>query len=429
MRVSNGLMTKVIVVGAGLAGLCAGVRLADAGCEVEVLEGRDEVGGRSRSRLVDGTVVELGGQFLSRPHRRMRELVADAGLHLRRTRLWAGTWRLRRENAVTGRLVSVSALHDLRAFLRMALGSESLATVRRSASGDHEAGVQDARSVCEWLDGIGLRGPLRPAVESLIGETFGGADPGEISLLAFAELVGGEGNGFLFLLDGFGLTDYIVEGVGALCAHLAARLPSVRVEMTVVSVEQDADGVAVRTAGGEVIEGDYVVLAVPAPVLDVIEFAPQLPDSVLDANDAIRYGQATKVAAVVQRRGILATTGFVGGSAIRQGWRAGNVLYGLANPDVTAADLSMLIADLCDGFGVRPHEVSHTELVGWAQDPFSCGTYGHFLTGRFDGFRRSLPHCVGRLYLAGSERSTRPGFMEGAVESGETAADAILATA
>jgi phytoene dehydrogenase-like protein len=60
-------MTKVAVVGAGLAGLCAAVRLADAGCEVEVLEGRDEIGGRSRSRLVDGAVIELGASF-SRGH-------------------------------------------------------------------------------------------------------------------------------------------------------------------------------------------------------------------------------------------------------------------------------------------------------------------------------------------------------------------------
>jgi monoamine oxidase len=423
-------MTKVIVVGAGLAGLCAAVRLADAGCEVEVLEGRDEIGGRSRSRLVDGIVIELGGQFLSRPHRRMRELVADAGLHLRRTWLSAGIVRFRRDNAVNGRFVSVAALHDIRAFVRVASGSKSLATVRAAASDDQGAGVQDARSVREWLDAIGLHGPLRPAAETLIGQGFGGADPGEMSLLALAELIGGEGNGFLFLLDGFGLTDYVVEGVGAVCAHLAERLPMVRMNTAVAAVEHDTSGVAVRTVGGEVVEGDHVLMAVPAPVLDMIEFAPQLPQSIRGANKAIRYGQATKVAAVVKRRRMLRTTGFIGGSAVRQGWRAGNVLYGFADPDATAADISPLIADLCDGFGVNPLDVAHAELVPWSiRDPFSRGTYGHFLSGRFDGFRRSLPHYTGRLYLAGSERSARPGFMEGAVESGEAAANAILGVA
>lgn len=420
-------MTKVIVVGAGLAGLCAAVRLVDAGCEVEVLEGRDEIGGRSRSRWVDGTVVELGGQFLSRPHRRMRELVAGSGLHLRRTRLWAGTARLRRENSAGGRWVSVKALHDLRASLRGALGSKSLAAVRAAAGDEHGASVQDSRSVREWLDCIGLRGPLRPTAETLIGETFGGTDPGQMSLLSFAELIGGEGNGFLFLLDGFGLTDYIVEGVGALCSHLAKRIPTVRVDAEVVAVEHDGDGVAARTVSREVIEGDFAVLAVPAPILDVLEFAPQLPEPLRDTNGALRFGQAGKVAAVVKSRGILRTTGFIGGSVVRQGWRAGDVLYGHTDPDAAAADLPSLIQDLCDGFHVNSRDVEHAELVAWAQDPFCRGTYGHFLPGRFDRFRRSLPHSVGRVYLAGSERSTRPGFMEGAVESGETAATAILA--
>jgi monoamine oxidase len=125
---------------------------------------------------------------------------------------------------------------------------------------------------------------------------------------------------------------------------------------------------------------------------------------------------------------MLKVTGFLGGSAVRQGWRVGNVLYGFAGPDVTDVDLSRLTEDLCDGFGVNPLDVAHTELMTWAQDPLTRGTYAHFRPGGFSGFRRSLPHYAGRLHLAGSERSTRPGFMEGAVESGEAAASAILAT-
>jgi monoamine oxidase len=310
----------------------------------------------------------------------------------------------------------------------MALGSKSLSAVRAAASDDRGAAAQDARSVRDWLDVIGLRGPLRPAAETFIGETFGGADPGEISLLALAELVSGEGNGFLFLADGFGLTDYITEGVGALCTYLANRLPSLRIEAAVVSVKQDIDSVAVQTAGGEVVEGDRVVLAVPAPVLEAIEFVPQLPEPILDANNAIRFGQATKVAALVNDRKILRATSFLGGSAIRQGWRAGNVLYGFANPDVNASDLSWLTEDLCDGFGLDPRAVVHAEMVTWPLDPFCRGTYGHFLPGRFDRFRRSLPHHANRVYLAGSERGPRPGLMESAVESGEAVAEAILAT-
>ena len=264
----------------------------------------------------------------------------------------------------------MSTLRDIRAFVRVASGSNSLAAVRAAASDEQGAGVQDARSVSEWLDAIGLHGPLRPAAETLIGQGFGGVDPGEMSLLALAELIGGEGNGFLFLLDGFGLTDYVVEGVGSVCAHLAERLPTVRMNTVVTAVEHDTSGVAVRTVGGGVIEGDHVVVAVPAPVLDIIEFAPQLPQSIRGANNAIRYGQATKVAAVVKRRTLLRTTGFIGGSAIRQGLLGGQRAVWVRGPGChrsgfVAADRGPVRRFRCSASPARSARCSRVRLNGF----------------------------------------------------------------
>ncbi len=53
----------VIVVGAGLAGLHAALRLQAAGREVIVLEASDAVGGRIRTDEVDGMLLDRG--FLS----------------------------------------------------------------------------------------------------------------------------------------------------------------------------------------------------------------------------------------------------------------------------------------------------------------------------------------------------------------------------
>lgn len=54
----------VVVVGGGLAGLVAARHLAEAGLEVELLERRDRVGGRVRSRTVDGFTLDRGFQVL-----------------------------------------------------------------------------------------------------------------------------------------------------------------------------------------------------------------------------------------------------------------------------------------------------------------------------------------------------------------------------
>jgi phytoene dehydrogenase-like protein len=52
------------VVGGGLAGLVAASRLAEAGLEVELLERRSRVGGRVRTRTVDGFTLDRGFQVL-----------------------------------------------------------------------------------------------------------------------------------------------------------------------------------------------------------------------------------------------------------------------------------------------------------------------------------------------------------------------------
>lgn len=54
----------VVVAGGGLAGLVAARRLAESGAEVELLEERNRVGGRVRTRTVDGFTLDRGFQVL-----------------------------------------------------------------------------------------------------------------------------------------------------------------------------------------------------------------------------------------------------------------------------------------------------------------------------------------------------------------------------
>ena len=62
---------RVVVVGAGLAGLTAAFELDRKGWDVTVLEARDRVGGRCRTfrrELRGGQVAEAGGEFIDAGH-------------------------------------------------------------------------------------------------------------------------------------------------------------------------------------------------------------------------------------------------------------------------------------------------------------------------------------------------------------------------
>src|SRR5258708_40116477 len=77
---------RVVVIGAGFAGLMAADRIARSGQQPVVLEARDRVGGRVWSQqLVPGderTVVERGAEFVLDGYDVMRSKLAEFGLTL-----------------------------------------------------------------------------------------------------------------------------------------------------------------------------------------------------------------------------------------------------------------------------------------------------------------------------------------------------------
>ncbi len=73
----------VIVVGAGLAGLACAVHLTEAGRAVLVLEASDGVGGRVRSDVVDGFILDRGFQVLLTAYPEAQAILDYRALDLR----------------------------------------------------------------------------------------------------------------------------------------------------------------------------------------------------------------------------------------------------------------------------------------------------------------------------------------------------------
>ena len=76
---------KIVVVGAGLAGLTAPTRLRKAGYIAEVHEASDRIGGRCwtlRGAFADGQIAEHGGELIDQGHTQIRHLAQELGLKL-----------------------------------------------------------------------------------------------------------------------------------------------------------------------------------------------------------------------------------------------------------------------------------------------------------------------------------------------------------
>ena len=70
----------VVIVGAGAAGTTAANELRKAGLSVAVLEARDRVGGRLWTDVIDGAMLEIGGQWVSPDQDALIETIAELGL-------------------------------------------------------------------------------------------------------------------------------------------------------------------------------------------------------------------------------------------------------------------------------------------------------------------------------------------------------------
>ena len=73
-------MSKVIVVGGGIAGLTAAWRLQCAGHQIEVLEREAAAGGRMRCERRGGFLVDSGAQFIFSGYKDLHALASEVGL-------------------------------------------------------------------------------------------------------------------------------------------------------------------------------------------------------------------------------------------------------------------------------------------------------------------------------------------------------------
>ena len=213
----------------------------------------------------------------------------------------------------------------------------------------------------------------------------------------------------------------VAEGTYRLVERLHLELgEAVRLRCPVSAVStSENEGPVIVSSGGEQVEANAAVVAVPLPVLGDIAFEPALRPDHQRAVAELRFGGASKVVAHASARPGRWRTVF-GGRYLKTAWRIGSTLAGEAPhaSDGVPSDQE-LTEELAAAFELTPTQLADSEVVNWTTQPHVRGTYIAYAPGQLTAHGPALDHGEAPVWFAASERSSWPDSMEGAVESGE----------
>ena len=404
---------RIVVIGAGFAGLACADRLVTLGHDITVLEARDRVGGRVWSQeLIPGhpeTIIERGAEFVLSGYDVLREMAErfDLGLtpsgmsyYVREPRHTSSP--VTADEAATAAQAMRPAAEatdpsvSLRAFLDEHLPESAAAEVLAARAAISWAASEDLLSCHVLLDSVASVQPLPTARVS------GGNQ--EIAL--------------------------------ALAAHLGDR---VRLRSPASAVRTTSDSVRVDVQGAS-IDADAVVIAIPLPLLEQFDLQPGMPDAQREAMSRMVRGHAAKLHAPLHCR---PPTSAVLDVARRFWCWTATDASGEVQPVVhcfsgSAAALAGL--DVTRGAStwqqaltaLRPdlEVAADGELLStWDDDPWATFAYSGMGAASRPGDAQIIGAPVGRVHFAGEHTAGDwSGLMEGALRSGLRAADEVHAS-
>jgi monoamine oxidase len=447
---ADGLPCGVVVVGAGLSGLTAARRLVRHGVKTVVLEARDRVGGRTLTTDLAGHAVDLGGQFVGPRQNRVLALARELGVRTARV-YSAGNKVLSmagRRRTYRGLIPKVGLL----ALLEMAWTTRRFDRLAAAVPPERpweaqRAAEWDGVSLDRWLDEHlwteSAKGMFRIAAQAMYA-----AEPRELSFLYFLfSLRAGDGFERMAGIEGGAQQEVFVGGAQQLSAGLARHLgDTVRLGEPVEEIEHTEHEVVVRTSAAK-YRAAYAILALAPSLCDRIRFTPKLPRARCELQRHMVSGSVVKCV-IVYDEPFWRRDGYSGEAIADDG--LARVVFDDCSPDGRQAALLVFILGdaarqasklslearrqavldaLVQLFGKAAAEPVNYVDCDWIRDEWSTGCYvGLHPPGVLSTLGGALRTPCGRVHFAGSEAATRwPGYMDGAIESGERAADEVLA--
>jgi monoamine oxidase len=427
-NIISGSKPKVIVIGAGFSGLAAAYKLQKAGCELTILEGRNRIGGRVFSFEADKNeklVIELGAEWVGASHKRLIEMCGEFGLVLE-------------NNQFDSHLTFAGQYYPKGKWDYSADWKNTFAGILKKYESFTD---EDKRKLdkTDWWRFLMSKGISERDIQ--IRELFDSTDFGEsirhasayVALAEYAE--SSERNEMDYKIKG---------GNGRLADKLAGKIGNEKIKLShrVIQINQTEEGVSVVCENGTTFSADKLICTAPTYAVTQINWRPALPESYVDALNSLQYARISKHAVLFKERFwkdesfdmvtdvyghyfYHATKNQKSGKGVLISYTVGDKadVISRQNNDFKK---NMIADSLRPAFGDISSKIEKHINYYWGTDKFSYGAYALYNKGQWFSIMPALKQKHMNVHFAGEHIADWQGFMEGAINSGEEAADAVI---
>jgi monoamine oxidase len=453
---------RIVVVGAGLAGLSCAYQLKQAGYRADVYEASDRVGGRCWTRrgdFADGQIAEHGGELIDQGHTEVRQLAQSLGLNLDNL-LAAEPSGTEDFYYFDGQPYSFAdATDDLKGIWQQIHKDVSAASYPTLFNSFTQRGYElDHMSITDYINAY-VPGGMSSKLGQLLDIAYNieyGAECNIQSSLNLLYLLAYSGQGQLRIFGPSNEKYHVVGGNDQIPHRLADALSGqIRMGAAMSSIKRNTDGtykLSFDLAGGgsTTATADRVVLALPFSILRTLDyskagFAPLKKTAIqelgMGTNSKLHVQFSDRYWNSIGNNGnTYADTGFQntwdvtraqpGKSGILVDYTGGTIgaSFGPENGDAVtrAQQFISQIDPVLPGIS-NGHFNGRATIDYWTGYQWTKGSYSYWKVGQYTGFSGMERAIDGACHFCGEHTSIDfQGYLNGAVESGYRAAGEVI---